>query len=352
MLIKRLKLLLKLFIFFITQSFLWADAPYSYSYTPKFVYENQLFPVTVLIKYYNTKNSPNFKFDSMAPLQPIVSKPVKTINKDSAFFTFYFKAPQNVQSTTIPSLTIWNLNNSYTLNAIKIPVKKLQHNKINKNFSNLLASNLRITSTKVDNYDENHNLVTLSLEAAEANLENMHIPNVIDDGIENLKRSGAEVTANYYFIIPSKIKHITFSYYNTIKNRFINKKISLLNQKSSLDNSNLAPKEIDFDKIKKYFLITITVIFLIAYLLSRDFIYIFAFIISAGFLIYIYLPKKTICVQEGAPLYILPTNNSNICLKIDEQIHTKLIHRYNHFNKIEYKNSISGWIKDEDLCKN
>ena len=333
-----------------TASLLASGAPYSYSYTPKNVYPNQVFPITILVKHYDPKDPPNFEFDTISVTQPITSKPVKVINKEEAFYTFYFKANISDGGVTIPALSIWNLDHTYSLNSFFIKAKELDSN--TTNFCGVLASNLRVNSIKVDTYDSSHNLVTLSLDATEANLEDMHIPNVIDDGIENLKRDGALATANYYFITPSSEKSIKFNYFNTIKNRFINKEISFINKKSSLDETNLTPKELSFDKIKKYTLIILTILFALFYLKTRDLIYLLFFIIFAAFLIYIFMPKKTICVNEGAPLYILPTNNSNISLQIDKQLHTTVLHRYNNFNKIEYKNSISGWIKDEDICKN
>jgi len=336
------------FILFITTSLpLLADAPYSYSYIPKFVYKNQVFPVTVYVKYYNPKNPPNFEFEPIALNQPINSKPVIVINKKEAFFTFYFKAP-NKKSMEIPSLSIWTLDHSFTLNGIEIKVKDL--NIKSRYFSNVIASKLRVISTKVDSYDSNYNLVTFNLEATEANLEDMHIPNVIDDGVENLKRDGANVYASYYFIIPSKIDLIKFSYYNSIKNSFVTKKISLSNQKDSIDSSSLNPKELSFDKIKKYFTIAAIIILTIAFILTKEYIYLIFSIISFIILIAIFIPKKSICIKEGAPLYILPTKNSNISMHIDKKIQTPLLHKYKNYNKIEI-NSISGWVKDEDLCK-
>ncbi len=325
-------------------------APYSYSYMPKVVYKNQLFPVTILVKHYNPQDPPRFEYDTISLIQPVDLKPVKVINKDEAFYTFYFKANANTKRIEIPTLSIWNLNYSYILNPQIVELKELE--KKDKNFSGVLASNLRVDSTKVDTYDDSHNLVTLNLEANEANLEDMHIPNVIDDGIENLKRDGALTTATYYFIIPSKQKSIIFSYFNTIKRDFKVKKVSLENQKSSLDSNNLKPKELDFKKLKKYILLGLALIFAIAYLLTKDWIYLIFFILTTAILIYLFMPKKSICVNEGASLYILPTQNSNISLRIDKQIRTKVLKTYKNFNKIEYKNSLSGWIKNEDICKN
>lgn len=328
-----------------------SNAPYSYSYTPKYLYKNQVFPITVLIKHYNEKEPPNFEFDQMSLLQPIIDKPVIVINKDDAFYTFYFKATSNVKDITVPSLTIWTLKYSYMLNPIEIPLKKLKGID-EKSFSNVIASNLRVNTVKVDTYDSSHNLITLNLDANEANLEDMSIPNVIDDGVENLKRKGSLTTATYYFITSSNSKNIEFTYYNTIKNRFIKKNITFKDKKSSLDTIKLAPKELSFEKIKSYIAIFLTLFFALIYLKYRDIIYLLFFIIFASILIYIYYPKKIICINEGAPLYILPTNNSNISMQIDSKIHKKVLHRYNNFNKIEYKNSITGWIKDEDTCEN
>lgn len=325
-------------------------APYSYSYTPKVVYKNQLFPVTILVKHYNPQDPPQFEYDTISLLQPVNLKPVKVINKEEAFYTYYFKANSNEKTIEIPTLSIWNLDHSYTLNSKIIDLKELE--KKDKDFSGVLASKLRVNSTKVDTYDSSHNLVTLNLEANEANLEDMHIPNVIDDGVENLKRDGALITATYYFIIPSDKKSITFSYFNTIKRDYKSKKVSLQNQKSSLDGNNLKPKELDFEKLKKYILIALTIIFAIAYLLTRDWIYLLFFTLSMAILIYIFIPKRSICINEGAPLYILPTNNSNISLRVDRRFSTKVLKSYKNFNKIEYKNSVSGWIKNEDTCKN
>ena len=200
-----------------------ANVPFSYSYTPKFVYKNQVFPVTILVKHYDPKDPPHFEFDILGELQPVDSKPTKLINKNEAFYTFYFKANRYTDSLTIPQLTIWNLNYNYILKPKTIKIKKLDSSKV-KDFSNLIASNLRVNGVKIDPYDSQNSLITLKLEATEANLEDIKIPNVTDDVIENIKRNGARVTANYYFIIPSNQKKVKFSYYNLIKNRFITKR--------------------------------------------------------------------------------------------------------------------------------
>ena len=326
-----------------------ANAPYSYSYIPKFVYENQVFPVTILVKHYDEKDPPHFEFEIISPIQPIDNKPTKLINKNEAFYTFYFKATKDTKEITIPQLSIWNLSYTYMLQPKTIKVKKLDTSKA-KNFSGLIASNLRVNRVKIDPYDSQNSLITLKLEATEANLEDIKIPNVTDDGIENIKRDGSRVTASYYFIIPSKQKEVKFTYYNLIKNKFIQKKISTSIKEGFSQNIELNPKDLTFDKIKKYFILALAIIFLILLLLTKDKLYLILTIIIGIFTIYLYIPKSKICIQEGASIYILPTSNSNISRQLEKQINTNIIKKYKNFSKIEY-NNIIGWVKDEDLCK-
>ena len=327
-----------------------ANTPFSYSYIPKFVYKNQVFPVTILVKHYNPKDPPHFEFDIVGELQPIDNRPTKLINKNEAFYTFYFKANRYTNTLTIPQLSIWNLDYTYMLQPQTIKVKTLDTSKV-KDFSNLLASNLRVNRVKIDPYDSQNSLITLKLEATEANLEDIKLPNVTDDGIENIKRDGARVTANYYFIIPSIQKEVNFSYYNLIKNKFIKKSISTSTKNGFSQEVELNPKDLTFDKIKKYIILALAVLFLILLVLTKDMLYLILTTLLGALVIYLYFPKNKICIQEGASVYILPTSNSNISKQLDKEIKTSAIKRYKNFYKIEYKNII-GWVKDEDLCKN
>ena len=97
-------------------------------------------------------------------------------------------------------------------------------------------------------------------------------------------------------------------------------------------------------------ILALAIIFLLLLLFTKDKLYLVLSIILIAITIYVYLPKSKICIQEGASVYILPTNNSNISTQLDKKIEINIIKKYNNFNKIEYKNII-GWVKDEDLCK-
>jgi hypothetical protein len=64
-----------------------------------------------------------------------------------------------------------------------------------------------------------------------------------------------------------------------------------------------------------------------------------------------FTPHEKVCVQEGAPLYILPTETSTTGGQIDRELTTDILNQRGHYYKIAYDNNIIGWIKDEDTCK-
>ncbi len=338
-----------IYLFFFSFKLFALEAPISYSYIPKFVYKNEIFPITVVIKHFNPKNSIHFEFDPLSLLQPLDFKPVTTINKDETFFTFYFKAKYNTKKLTIPSLTIWNKEFSYLLNEKTIPIKQLPQ--VPKNYANVMAVNLYIPLIRVNPYDSSNALIELHIKAVQANLEDMHIKNVKDDGIENLQRNGADTKATYYFVVPAHIKKIDFSYYNLMQKRFITKTINIAFYKNKLEFNTIAPKELSFDNLKKYILLFFIILFLVMLFVTKDKVYLFTFLLTLFLFIIFFMPQKKICIKEGASVYILPTSKSGVSMQITQQINETVLNHYHNFYKILYHN-VTGWVKDEDLCKN
>jgi hypothetical protein len=329
-------------------SFLQAEGGFKYSYVPKKVYAKQLFPVTI-IDTRKEKSTPLYQFDSKSGIAPLSKKPLTIRNGNDNFYTFYFKAGEHDEVVT-PRIFI-NDNDHFTiLDAQHIPVKKLQPH---KDFCGVLAADMKIRNTQVSHYDEKNYLVTLSVEAYEANLEDMYLPGAAEYGVESLKRKGAKTTAEFYVVVPETQKKLTFDYFNTIKQQYstLSVPIELLDT-TVATQSDLNPKEGSFDKLKKYTFMALAGIFFLMFLLHRDFFYLILGVISLITLLTFYIPHKKICIKQGAPLYILPTENSDISTRINQKTKTSLLGERGVYKKIEYKHGIIGWVKDEDLCKN
>ena len=97
---------------------------------------------------------------------------------------------------------------------------------------------------------------------------------------------------------------------------------------------------------------TLVGFFFLMFLFRRDFFYLVFGVVSLITLLTFYIPHKKICVKQGASLYILPTNTSTLSTKINEEIDTMLLGERGEFKKVEYKEGIIGWVKNEDICDN
>jgi len=341
-------LFLLLFIFVVTPLWLQGAVQYKYSVIPKKVYENQLFPVTILEIGSDPGYPPDFYFDLHNPHQPLFQKPLVIKNGNDSFYTFYFKADR--ESFELPRLTITNNGAIVSFDAMPIPTVNL---KGRADFCGVLAADMKIKTSQASTYDEKSNLVTLSIEAFEANIENMHLDNAIEDGVENIERTNAKVIGEFYIVVPDSQKKLKFTYYNTIKQQynFLETPIEIVDSTVSTQ-SQLNPKNDGFDKFKKFTFIGLSILFFLLFLWKRDFFYLIISVISMITLLTFYSPKKKICIQQGASLYILPTNTSRISTKMTEEYTTQILAERTEFYKIELPNGAIGWIKNEDICEN
>jgi hypothetical protein len=325
-----------------------AQSVTKYSYLPKKVYENQVFPVTVIVMGAKEQEKLDFKFDSKRGIQPLFEKPLVIKNGDDRFYTFYFKAKD--QDIWIPALTITSKSNETVLLSSHIPLENLQ---ANDQFSGVIAADLKVRNAQVSNYDEKSHIATLNIEANEANLEDMKLLHVQESGIEDIERNFAKVSGDLYAVLPLEQKELQFTYFNTIQNEYNTIKLPIEVKDASLvTHSDLNPKEDSFDKLKKFSLIFFSAFFLLMFVFKRDFFYLVLGAVSFITLLTLFIPHKKVCIKQGAPLYILPTKTSTVSTYIDQKFETMLLGERKPYLKIEYKKGIVGWVKDEDLCEN
>ena len=337
---------LLLITFFLTFTVNLFAVDVEYSYVPKKVYEKQVFPISFLTN--NSESNREIIFDFQGQKKPVLNSPVIIHNGSKTFYTFYFKTTEKI--FTIPQVSVNFNGKSEILSGLTIPVKKLPKS---RNFSGVIASGLKIKNHQVSVYDEKSNLIAISLEAHDANLEDIYIPSALKDGVENAKRDGSKMEIHYYIVLPAKATKLTFTYFDTIKETFVEKTIPIIMQDASVAaQTDLNPKDDSFETLKKYVLIGLSVLFVLLFLWKKDFFYLVMAVISAAILLTFYTAIATVCIKEGSPLYIVPTSNSTTSIHIDKQYKTTKLAERNEFIKIEYKHGIVGWIKNEDLCEN
>lgn len=325
-----------------------AETKYAYSYIPKQVYGTQVFPVTIIADTNISSSSPEFTFSGGSSV-PVNSTPTKDINGVNTFYTFYFKAFKSDFKT--PLVTIVDGKTKTELDGKYIPVRDINTTG-HSDFCGLIATDCKLITSQVSTFDGKNNIISITIKASEANPREMFIENAIEYGIEKIKRNGSWVTVEYYFVLPSSIKSITASYYNSIQHRFISKNIVTdfrLNPVAAQESLN--PIDSSFDKIKKYGMVLVSLFLLLLYLWRYDRFYLVLLIFSIFVLTYIFYPKKNICVQEGSMLYILPSSTSTTGGIIEKEFTAQVLTTRGIYSKIEYQNGKIGWIRDEDLCK-
>ncbi len=317
----------------------------TYSYVPKRVYQKQVFPVA-FVGSEKIFGQISFNFKNKIP---IVKNAVESENRNKVFYTFYFKATKN--PFIIESVEI-NIDGEKVIKLDK-KIIEVQPTPQREDFCGVMASEFKIKSAQSSIYDEKSNLVTLQIEAYEANLEDMYIKDGIKDGIENIRMRDSRVEGNYYIVLPADQKTLEFSYFNLIKNSFVTKMISIdIDSGSVAAQTDLNPKDDKFELFKKYILIFTITIFLILFIWKKDLFYlIIAFFVSLV-LSLLYIPLSKICVKANSPIYIIPTFNSTISGYTDHEVVTLELAKRGTYHKVEYKKGIIGWIKDEDICKN
>lgn len=333
----------RLITFLIALTFTLLAKKVDYSYIPKKVYEKQVFPVSFLT---TSKSELSFTFNGNK--HPVLAKPVIIQSGSKTFYTFYFKTTDKLFQ--LPSVVVEVENHEETLSGIEIPVEKLPKK---ENFSGVIASGLKIKNHQVSVYDEKSNLVAIALEAHDANLEDIYIPYALKDGIENEQRDGSKMEIHYYIVLPAEQTTLTFSYFDTIKENFVEKSIPLkLHDGTVAAQTDLNPKDDNFEALKKYTLLTLTVLFVLLFIWKKDFFYLVMAVVAASILLMLFTSLSSVCVKEGSPLYIVPTENSTTSIHIDQTYKTVKLAERNEYVKIEYKNGTVGWIRNEDLCEN
>jgi hypothetical protein len=295
-----------------------------------------------------SEETPQFTFDAISNIQPLFDEPLVILNGEDSFYTFYFKASRI--DMHIPRLFIKSENADLSLDPQTVTLGSL---KLRDDFCGVLAADMKIRNSQVSNYDEQNHLVTLTIEAFESNLEDMYLSNVLESGIEHLKRDNAKVESEFYFVVPTSIKEIKFTYFNTIKEQYVYLKVHIeLANTIVVTQSDLNPKEDSFELLKKYTLMFLLGFFFLMFLIKRDFFYLVLAVVSFITLLTLYIPHKKICVKQGAPLFILPTETSTMSTKIDDELNTILLGEHGDYKKIEYQEGVIGWIKNEDICEN
>ncbi|ANV97431.1 hypothetical protein BBW65_00750 [Helicobacter enhydrae] len=267
-------------------------------------------------------------------------------------FIYKIKAP----SVTLPTLKIIALskNGDYTdqdmVKGSEIEAIELG----GKQYSGLLAEDVKISHIKAKKYDEENNILVFDIEAVDANLADFKLKEIVTQGFdEEIKQEGAVSKGVFYCIVPSKLEALSFTYFNMHDLQYAEVRIPIHIQLDQVSTqSDLEPKN-NFLIFSNLILCLIVLVCLgTAFLLRQNKACLVGFLalacVFASYLLYHILMRESVVIKAGGVVSILPTTNSTTLQKLQHSVEVSVIGKHKEYYKIKLDDTRIGWVKRSD----
>lgn len=329
----------------------------SYKKIPTNVYKNQKFEVTVkaLITTTNFDNLTTsfFNHSNIAILNP--NSQWKKISYDVYENTFYFKVKNS--NFRLPDIEVKLLNGNSIIDTSQLSTTPIRYSDIGKGderYSNVIADKILLKAYKTKQYNNNEALTIIDIDGINSNLEDFKLKNIAEQGVSAIKELDATQNLVYYFVTPIYQKNLIFTYYNSATKSFKDIKVPLILQNELVSTqTDLNPNDSTFEKYKKIAALVLFGMLFLLTLWKRKKILIFFTIISFMIALFYNLPNAKGVVKKDSFVYILPTKNSTIFFKIENEQKVEILEKKNGFIKIlGLENGFIGWIKEESFGTN
>lgn len=253
----------------------------------------------------------------------------------------------------LPRITLALIKDGQIVNFSSIESPKIEYEKIainQKLFSNVIAKDLQVHTVKTKQYTNNILHTTLHLEGVNSNLEDFHFNSYEEQGVNSLTENYPNQSLYFYVMIPSHVKQINFTYYNTLQKEFISIHIPIiLDEELVSTQTELNPYNSSILIYKQVFSGVFLVLFIILFIITKHNRYLIFITIMIIILAYLFIPNKKILLSEDTKVYILPTSNSTIYKILERKHIVDIINKKDKFVKVLFDNENIGWIKESDI---
>jgi hypothetical protein len=322
----------------------------SYAQTPQRVVSGEIIAVTYKsLSTVENYSKVTYNFSNAIGLKRLEHYPQSQKKGKYRYDTFHYlvKSSRARLPDVKASLQGLNYAPSY-LKGMQLNVIKLNPP---KNFSNIVAKDLKLLEYKTTNYDTQHNIVVFVLRAKSADLSRISFQDVYKQGIESLSKGYLQPKLTYFVVIDKRVEKFTFSYFNVIKNRYENISIPIIVEDDSVTTqTDLKPRSQSHDFIKIYSVAALSVLLFLFLLYKKRYIYMLILILPLAYIAYLALPSKEICVKAGANIYLLPIDNATVFETNEAQMLFEKEGSVKRFVKVKLQNDKIGWVKNEDTC--
>ncbi len=326
----------------------------NYDYIPKRVIKGGLFFITVkILSVIPDIEDIEYTLSNAKGLE-ILNDATPFRKQEERYFydTFYFRVTStDVRLPDIKASIVDYFGISYKPTVL--PGKTIEAIALNprKNFSNIIAKDFKIKHYKTTTYDDLHSIVVFVAEAKQTFLADFHLNGVKSQGFESLSDSIESSRMIYYVVLDKKEENFLFSYFNMIKNDYIELNIPIIVEDDSVTTqSDLKPKDQSKQRLKIFIALGVVFFGVVMLLWRQRYIYIAFILLPAIYVIYLLIPQEQICIRENSTIRILPLQNSTVFEITQKRICLDKTGETKNFVKVELSNNKIGWVKNEDLC--
>jgi len=323
----------------------------SYDEIPKRVIQGEIFTVT--LKALSTVQNYEdiiYEFSNARGLKILDEVPIREQKGKFLYDTFHL---QSIAATAkLPDVNA-SLIASREYDSTFIKGKELNVIQLNpkQNFSNIVANNLVLKEYKTTSYDNTHNIIVFVLSGENTDIDALHFQNVYKQGKESSTNSYLTSKIIYFVVVDKNLEAFTFSYFNLLQNKFKLIEVPVIVDDDSVSTqSDLKPRDQSHDRQKMYIAAAIALLGFILVLLKRKVIYLVVIFLPLGYILYLSIPQKSICIKKGAQIHLLPVDNGTIFETTQTKIHLAKEGQTQNYIKVKLTNNKIGWVKNEDTC--
>lgn len=329
----------------------------SYKSVPSKVYKNQNFEIVVkaliTTKNFDYLNSSFTNSKNINVLNP--NSNWSKISNDVYENRYFFKAKSG--DFRLPNINVDLYQNGSVIDRSSLGAVDISYSDIakgNDRFSGVIAKDFVLKAYKTKQYNNKEALTIIDVDAVNSNLEDFKISGIDEQGISNIKDGHPTQNLIYYFVTPVHQKKVVITYFNINSNSFKEVTIPLVLQNELVSTqTDLNPNDSSFEKYKKLAIALSFILFLILYIWKRKkYLLVITIILMIVSVIYL-MPNQTGIVKKESFIYILPTKNSTIFFKLDEDLKVEKLEKKNGFVKvIGVDKDFIGWVKEDSFGKN
>ena len=327
-----------------------------YSSYPKRVFTGQKFEIklkAMIFKEVDSYNKIVTTFTEEKNIEILTKDIVWVKNESSEYITtIIYKVFTN--TFILPRITLSFAKDEEIVDFISVNSPKIKYEEIAVRqdlFSNVIAKDLEVFTAKTKQYTNNVLHTTINIKAKKSNLEDFRLNEYGDDqAINSLTGLYSAQNLYYYVMIPSHIKEIKFTYYNTNTKDFVMITIPImLDEELISTQTELNPYNSSLLIYKEVFSGVLLLVSILLFILRRNNIYLILMLICIIVFTYLFIPNKKILLPKDIQVYILPTNNSTIFKTLNSKYIVETVNETNDFVKVLFDNERVGWIKKNDI---